>query len=120
MIKSGKYRHRIHIQKQKEPVTQDQNTGAITVSWETLVVNGKSLSAYPAEVLTGAGREVHAAGTKLADLDARINCRWFPGLTESMRILWEGKVFDILGIETDATARREYRIKAKHGLTDGN
>lgn len=127
MIRAGKYRHRIEIQHKVE--TQDENTGVIDHTWQTVTVGSVLLNAVPAEVLTGPGREVHAAGTKLAETSARINLRWFPGLTEKMRILWDGefdsddeytgKIYDIISIETDATARREYRLRCKDGLTLG-
>jgi head-tail adaptor len=33
---------------------------------------------------------------------------WFPGLLATMRILWDGRIFEIYGQpDTDATARRE-------------
>lgn len=105
-------RHRVTIQRPVD--TQDEYTGDIERSWQTVH------EAVPAEVLTGPGRELHAAGTKLAETSARINLRWFPGLSHEMRILWDGKVYDIVSIETDATARREYRLHCKDGLTDGS
>lgn len=119
MIRSGKYRHRIHIQ---EPIdSQNQTTGAITRTWNTFSLDSDTpLDSVRAEVLTGPGRELHAAGTKLAETAARINFRWFPGLREDMRILWDDKVYDILSIDRDATGRREYRLRCKDGLSDGS
>jgi SPP1 family predicted phage head-tail adaptor len=73
----------------------------------------------PAEVLTGPGREFNAADAKQAETTARITCRWFPGLEPTMRAVWEGKTYDILSIELDATARREYRLRCKEGTSDG-
>lgn len=110
------YRHRIHIQ---EPVdTQDATTGIITRTWETVTVGSTELDAVPAEVLTGPGRELHAAGTKLAETTLRVAFRWFPDLSEEMRVIWDSKAYDIISIETDATARHEYRLRLKGGLAD--
>lgn len=116
---ANRLRHRIHIQ---EPVdTQHPDTGIVTRTWATFSLDSDHpLNEVPAEVLTGPGREMHAAGTKLAETSARINTRWFPGLLETMRILWDGKTFDIISIETDATARREYRVRVRDGLSDGS
>jgi head-tail adaptor len=126
-----RYIHRITIQR---PVDEQDSDGFNSTAWETVVLddaNSTALFGYPAQVLTGPGRERHAADTKLAETAARINFRWFPGLEENMRILWphdgtfdsddnfSGKVYDIISIETDATDRREYRIRCKDGLTDG-
>lgn len=110
-------RHRIAIQEAVE--TQDPNTGEMIASWQNVTVNGVELSSYPAEVLTGPGRERHLAGTTQAEATARLTLRWFPGLDPAWRILWEGKVFNIVSIETDAKARREYRLRCIDGLSDG-
>lgn len=114
-----KYRHRVHIQEKLEE--QDSETGAVTYVWSTVQLDSDTLlDSVPAQVLTGAGREPHLADTKLAETSARINMRWFPDLLPTMRILWDGKAFDIISIETDDTARREYRLRCKDGVTDGS
>jgi head-tail adaptor len=114
---ANRLRHRVSIQQQTE--TQDSNTGAITVGWQNLVANGVTLSAVPAEVLTGAGKEMIQGDARQGEIVARINMRWFPGLTQKMRVLWDSNVFNIQSIETDLTARQEYRLKCSAGLNDG-
>ena len=129
MSQARRYIHRVTIQRQ---VDEQDSDGYITKAWETVILDDETeLYGYPAEVLTGPGREQHAAGTKLAETTARMNLRWFPGLSPEWRILWphdgdfdsdgvfSGKVYDILSIETDRTDRREYRLRCKHGMTDG-
>lgn len=69
------------------------------------------MNSVAAEVLTGPGKEAVAAGTTRAESAARINLRWFPGLTEKMRIVWNGSNYNIHSIELDETGRREYRLK---------
>jgi len=108
---SHRLRHRVAIQEQIE--TQDSTTGAYSVAWQNV------LSDVPAEVLTGAGREFGQSATTQGEIAARINLRWFPDLTYAMRILWDGKIFNIESIETDITARREYRLKCTAGVNDG-
>lgn len=116
-VNPGKYRHRVGIEEKVD--TQDPTTGVITSTWQTVSLDSDTpLDSVPAQVLTGPGRELHAAETKLAETDARINMRWFEGLDEAMRVTWDGKVYGIISIETDETARREYRLRCK-GLTDG-
>jgi SPP1 family predicted phage head-tail adaptor len=104
-------RHRVTVQEQVH--TQDSNTGAVSVDWETIIAD------VPAEVLTGAGKETIEAGSRQGEIAARINMRWFPGLTQAMRILWDGNIYNIKSIETDATARREYRLRCTAGVNDG-
>ncbi len=110
-------RHRITFQ---EFVSERNSDGVLTESWQNATSGGVELVDVPAEVLTGPGREFVAGGAVQADVAARINCRWFPGLKASWRILWDGRTFNI-GSEpdTDATGRREWRIKATAGVNDG-
>lgn len=119
-----RYRHRVAVQAKVE--SQDPITGDITHTWQTVELDGGSsssglaLGAVPAEVLRGPGREFDAANEKQAETTARIQMRWFPGLLPTMRIVWQGQPFDILSIETDATDRREYRLRCREGVTDGS
>lgn len=104
-------RHRITIQqKQEEFTTYGEGVGYV---WTTYAAD------VPAEVLTGPGREFQAADAKQSETTARIALRWFPGLLPDMRILWDGRVFDIQSMETDATARREWRLRCVDGVKDG-
>lgn len=107
----GKYRHRVTIEHQV-PI-RDPGDGSEIVTWEVFQAG------VPAEVLTGPGRELVAANAEQAETVARINMRWFPGLTSDMRILWDGRVYNIKPPETDSTARREYRIQCTDGVNDG-
>ena len=104
-------RHRVTVQELVE--VQDTTTGAVTREWEDF------LASVPAEVLTGAGKEFVGSGATQGEIAARINMRWFPGLTQKMRVLWDTKVFNITSIETDTTARQEYRLKCSAGVSDG-
>lgn len=117
----ARLRHRIAIQ---EPVkTQSATTGEMIItSWQTMVISGLALSSVPAEVLTGPGKEFIASAAKQAETTARINIRWFPAsLTElaQCRILWDGRVYDVVSIETDKTARQEWRFKCIDGVNNG-
>lgn len=117
MSLTNRLRHRVSIEERVE--VRDEETGVLNYTWAPVVAGGVTLQAVPAEVLTGPGREMAGAGTKLAEASARVQLRWFPGLREDMRIVWEGQPFDIVSIETDRTARREYRLRVKSGVTDG-
>lgn len=116
-MKSGRLRQRVQIQKltfgTPDPVTGHPGTE----TW----VNVFS-SKVPAEVLEGPGREPYMAGTIQAETTARINLRWFSTTKHAlmkMRILWEGRVFNIISAETDATGRREWRLRCQDGVDDG-
>ena len=104
-------RHRVTVQELVE--VQDTTTGAVTREWQDFLAN------VPAEVLTGAGKEFVGSGATQGEITARINMRWFPGLTQKMRIIWDTNQYNIVSIETDITARQEYRLKCSSGVTDG-
>ncbi|WPG35136.1 phage head closure protein [Variovorax sp. EBFNA2] len=106
-----KYRHRVTIQDQVS--VQDQSAGDETLQWVDVYVD------VPAECLTGAGREAIHAQTVEAPTDARINFRWLPGVEQRMRVVWDGANYNITGMDTDSTGRRELRLKCQKGLTDG-
>lgn len=107
----GKYRHRVTIQ--RKVTTRDPSDGSVIVDWFDFQTD------VPAEVLTGPGRELRAANADQAETVARINMRWFHGLTSQMRILWDGNIYNIKPPETDSTGRREYRVQCTDGVNDG-
>lgn len=119
-MEAQRYRHRVHLQEKVE--VRNPVTGSVTHSWQTFYIDGNSDSPadeLPAEVLTGPGKEPIAADAKQSETAARITMPWFPGLLPTMRILWDGFVYDITSIELDRTARMQYRVTCKDGLTDG-
>lgn len=104
-------RHRVRIENYTEG--RDPNTGAVINGWEVFLDN------VPAEVLTGPGREFYQSGATQSEVAARINMRWFPDLTQEMRIIWNGVIYNIASIETDLTGRREYRLRCTGGVNEG-
>lgn len=112
-------RHRVTFQRQEN--TRDPNTGARNTAWVTaLLADGTSLQDVAAEVLTGPGRQKMAAGAQQETAALRVNCRYFEGLEPTWRIIWQGRVYPIIGMpEMDATAAREWRIACSGGVSDG-
>lgn len=107
----GKYRHRVTIQSRQN--VRNPQTGSYSVQWADLFSN------VPAEVLTGVGAEPIAADAKQSKDTARINMRWLPGIDSAMRVVFDGKLYDITSLEGDSTLRREIRMRVEAGLTDG-
>lgn len=116
---SYRLRHVIRLQSPIE--TQDPVTGEINISWQNIELSpGKP--DIPAEVLTGPGRELVAASSKHSEADARINIRWFPISQHALykcRAIWEEQVYSITSVETDITARQEWRLRCKAGVSNG-
>ena len=111
---ANRLRHRIKFE--AEELEQDSETGEMIRYWDTAVAHGFYLDSVPAECLTGAGKESGKDGSKYADSSLRVNVRWFAGLKQTWRIVWQDRFYEIIGFETDATDRREYRIFCRDGL----
>lgn len=117
-MRAGRLRHRVAIQSPTE--TQDATTGEAVITWENVWLDSSTeLSAVPAEVLTGPGKEFYQSGAEQAETTARITIRWFGGMDPGWRIIWDGKTYNIFSIETDATARFEYRLRCYEGVNEG-
>lgn len=115
-MRSGNLRHRITFQHK----TQVRSGETLSHQWRPAVSDdGQTMANIPAEVLTGPGRELTAAGATHAEVAARINLRWFPGLKAAWRILHDGSIYDITATSTDRTGRREWRLVCKTGVSDG-
>lgn len=114
---SYRLRHRVEFQEPFEE--RNSESGNVETVWDTATANGVLLASVPAEVLTGPGREFHASGAKQSGDIVRVNLRWFPGLKTSWRIVWEGQAYNITSRETDITGRREWRLRAEGGVSDG-
>lgn len=116
MTQGQRYRQRVTLQR---PINeQDSETGEMLTTWQTVA----GMSSTPAEVLTGAGREFQQSGAVQAETTARINLRWFSVDRVELyrwRLLWDGRVYNIGSAETDATGRREWRLRCTDGVNDG-
>ena len=115
-------RHRITFEA-KLPETVNADGFRVSGGWDTVYLDSDTpLKDVPAEVLTGPGREFVAASAVQSELSARINLRWFDvDETElyTWRILWDGRIYNIVSVETDLTARREWRLRVEQGTSEG-
>lgn len=115
---AGKYRNTITLQHK----TKVRNGELLEETWVTATSDdGQLLENIPAEILLGPGRELLAGGVFHGQVDARINLRWFPGLSSRWRIVShpDGTVYDIEGVSADRTRRREWRLACKAGVSNG-
>lgn len=117
-------RHRVTFQRHSEGErNEDGFLVPGTAGWQTVVLaDGTRLEDVPAEVLTGPGREFQGGAATQAETTARINLRWFPASDHDMaawRVLWDGRIYNITSVETDITARREWRLRVVDGPSEG-
>lgn len=93
------FNHRVTLQSNVK--VQDPATGYMTQSWV-------DVAKVYAAVAPLSAREFVAAQAVQADVTTRITIRYRAGVTAAMRILHDGKVYNITGVLPDAKSGREY------------
>ena len=107
----GKRNHIIIIQA-KTPATATDAYGGTTYTWATFAT-------VWAAIMPLRGRDLVAAQAAQNETTVRFNIRWITGLTESMRIIYNGKNYDITALIDIDEKHVEYDIMAKTGLSEG-
>jgi SPP1 family predicted phage head-tail adaptor len=106
-----KLRHRVNIQ--RLDIFIDSNDGSQVEEWVNFAQN------EPAEIYPLSGREFIAAQAVQAGISTRFILRWRNDLTESMRIVHEGKYYNIKSILPDPSLRRHLTILCDSGVNNG-
>jgi SPP1 family predicted phage head-tail adaptor len=81
---------------------QDSETGAITVTWETIA------QVY-AEYVAQSAREFFAAHAQQAEQGGRFTIRARTDVDATMRIIHRSKAYQILGVLEDPVSGKEYQ-----------
>lgn len=108
-MRAGELRHRITIQRAVE-VSDDLKTP--TVTWQ-------DVATVWAAVEPLSGREYLLAQNVNAELTVRIRIRYRPGVTPGMRVLYNGRVFDIQAVIDVEERHRELQLMCKEILDNG-
>lgn len=105
-MRAGRLRHRITIQ--ESTPTQD-SFGEVDDDWSEFATRW-------ARVVTGGGvsraRERFANDAKYAEADVRFELRHIDGVTPEMRVVYDGRTFDIIAAENVNERDRETHIMA--------
>ena len=110
-MKAGILRHRITLQ--SLTTTQDPVTGETTPTWTDFAAD------VPAEVVPLSGREFLSAAATQAEVSARMTIRYQPGVLPTMRVLFDGAIYNIAAVLPDPTARRHITLMVSKGVNDG-
>jgi SPP1 family predicted phage head-tail adaptor len=97
----GKLRHTVCLQ---QPIDSQDEFGKALSTWA-------SVATVHAQVQSSAGSESVDNGQITAQLTHVVTVRCFPGLSPHWRVLWHGKILQILEVKTDATAKRWQILK---------
>jgi SPP1 family predicted phage head-tail adaptor len=93
----GSLRHRITLE--QYTATRDPVSGAEIESWATYLAD------VPASVVSVSGKEYLSASAEQAGIQARVTVRYDSGITSKMRLVWDGKTYQIKDVFPDPTAR---------------
>ena len=105
----GKLRHTVCLQR---PIDSQDEFGKALSTWA-------SVATVHAQVQSSAGSESVDNGQITALLTHVVTVRCFPALSPHWRVLWNGKVLQILEIKVDATAKRWQILKCSE-VVNGN
>ena len=108
-MQAGQLRRAVTVQ---ERSLQVDDAGGQSPIWRDVV----TLRAF---VVPTGGSEVMASGETRSKTVYQVTTRWFPDLTPKHRLIYEGKVFDILNINDVEERRRELQFTCTEGLSDG-
>ena len=108
---AGKLMHRMTLQRPVD--VQDAVSGAMVRTWADVTGLWAAIEYLSA-------RDLLAAQAQQSQVVARIVIRFRAGVTDDMRLLHGGKVFDIAGVLPDRKTGREYlTLPCSEGLTSG-
>jgi len=111
-MRNGKLRHKVAIQRPLR--TQNQSTGAITVTWQDFYTG------VYAEIAPLSARDFIAAQASQSEIIARIVMKYRPGIEADMRIVHGAHVYNIVGALPDAKSGIEYlSIPVTRGVNQG-
>ena len=109
-------RARDRVRSQRKSVTRNA-IGEEVISWRDVVFTGDRC--VWAEAWPLRGREFFNAQQTQYAADVRFRLRYRAGLTQDMRVVWNGDAYDILSIVDVGAAHRTTEILAVHGVRNG-
>lgn len=99
-VAAGELRHKVELQ--ALVVTQDPNTGEMVNTWTTI--------AEPwAKIAPLSAREFLAASAEQSEVRAKITIRYRQGVNATMRIVYRGLYYGIIGVMADDFSMLEHQ-----------
>jgi SPP1 family predicted phage head-tail adaptor len=108
-MKIGKLRHRVRLQ---EYVISKDSFGAEVENWSDTATVWASIEPL-------SGREYFAAQQINAEVSTKITIRYRAGVKPTMRILFGGRIFEILSVINTEEKNRELILMCREVLEDG-
>lgn len=93
----------------ERPVEVDNGAGGKTVTWV-------KVHDLWAKMRPGRGRETMVGGVLTAYTAEVITVRWFPGISEKWRVVFEGRTFNIRDIADIDEMHQFYELACEEGV----
>ena len=106
---SGKYRHCVTIQRQVTTPTTD-SYGEVDLTTDA---NWETFASAHAEVVPRMATETERNDQVKHDITHIVTMRWFTGVTEEMRIVYDSRLLEIKSLYDVGERRREWRMECK-------
>ena len=107
-MRIGKLRHRVILQ---EYISSKDSFGAEVETWSDIATVWASIEPL-------SGREYFAAQQINAEVSAKITIRYRASVKPTMRVLFEGRIFEILSVINTEEKKRELILMCREVLDD--
>lgn len=107
MIDAGKMRHKVTLQQYNKTV---DSHGDVRDDDE---LNWKDVRSFWAAIDPVSGREFYEADQSQSQVTHKIRCRFFPGLKTEQRLVYHGRIFEIVSVIDWELRHESYLIMAK-------
>ena len=108
-VRAGDLKRRITIQQRSASV---DTFGQQLVTWSNLLTSW-------AEIQPTSGREMVSAEAQQFEISHQITIRYRSTITPAMRVLYEGRVFEIMSVLDQDTQHRRLTLMCSEGPTQG-
>lgn len=107
MFDAGLMRDRITVQQYNKAVDAHGDVR------DDLDENWESVCTVYAQISPISGREFYAAEQSRSEVSHKIRCRWFPGLKTEQRLVYRGRIFEIVSVIDWNNRHESYLILVK-------
>lgn len=112
-MRAGKLRHKINIER---PGTAEDSTGATVASPYTVFLNNIWADVSPAPM---SGREQVAGQQTKNPITHEVRVRYRAGITSAMRVVFDGRYFNIMAIVDKEERNVELTLMCEEGKASG-
>jgi SPP1 family predicted phage head-tail adaptor len=108
-MRAGALRRQVALQTR---IASKDTFGQASVSWTTTATTW-------ADIEPLSGRELMAAQAQQAETTHKVSIRYRSGVTPAMRVVYQGRNFNVLSVLDDDMAHKSLTLLCSEGMTNG-